>query len=295
MSERRGTGPGPDGHEVFDELAVGWALHALEPEDEVVFAAHLTGCSRCARTVAETAEVMGALAHDLPPAEPSDGLRERLRAAVEETEQVPTAPEVGAPREPAAPRPVPTGARPPADTTAATGFPAYRPPAGLPGAADDPRSPWRRVLPNALVAAAVAAILGLGTWNVVLSDARDQAVEQAAEQAGVVDALLEPGTATIAPLSSDDGQVATVVAREAQVQVVTRGLAVNDEESETYVLWGMTETAPVALGTFDVVRSQTDVRTVGSTSTGLDAYDGYAISIEPGREAPSTPTDIVAR
>ena len=36
-------------HEVFDELAVGWALHALEPEDEAVFAQHLPGCERCAR------------------------------------------------------------------------------------------------------------------------------------------------------------------------------------------------------------------------------------------------------
>ena len=26
-------------HEAFDELAVGWALHALEPEDEALFAA----------------------------------------------------------------------------------------------------------------------------------------------------------------------------------------------------------------------------------------------------------------
>ena len=75
-------------HEVFDELAVGWALHALEPEDEALFARHLPDCPRCARTVAETEEVMAAMATDLPPAEPSEDLRARLRAGVERTEQV---------------------------------------------------------------------------------------------------------------------------------------------------------------------------------------------------------------
>jgi hypothetical protein len=35
-------------HQRYDELAVGWALHALEPEDEAAFARHLSGCARCA-------------------------------------------------------------------------------------------------------------------------------------------------------------------------------------------------------------------------------------------------------
>jgi hypothetical protein len=69
-------------HQRYDELAVGWALHALEPADEAEFARHLPGCARCAEIVAETTEVMGALATDLPPVAPSEGLRERLRAAL---------------------------------------------------------------------------------------------------------------------------------------------------------------------------------------------------------------------
>ena len=297
MSDRRGVRPGSDGHEPFDELAVGWALRALEPEDEVLFSAHLPDCARCARTVAETVEVMGALAQDLPQAEPGEGLRDRLRAAVEETEQLP----VRIPEEPFPPAdstrpragtPVGTPVGTPAGASAATGFPGYRPPSVPPAGI---RPAWRRVLPNALVAAAVAAILGLGTWNVVLTDARDEAQASAAESSQVLGALLEPGTAVIAPLTGDGGQqVATVVARDAQVQVVTQGLPANDRARETYVVWGMTDTAPVALGTFDVVRSRIDVRTVGSTSTGLDAYGGYAVSLEPGRQAPSQPTDVVA-
>jgi hypothetical protein len=293
----------PGSHEPFDELAVGWALHALEPEDEAVFGAHLPQCPRCAHTVAETSEVMSALASDLPPAEPSPDLRDRLRTAVEHTEQLPPPAAAGPqdpaavpadavpPGGPAAPAPTdPPGGRRRTDRPAAPGVPAHPPSVGEAG-----RSAWRRVLPNALVAAAVAAILALGSWSVVLGSARDEAQSVAAEQAEVVDALLQPGRATITPVSATDGRsVATVVARGSQVQVVTHGLQVNDSSDSTYVVWGVQASDPVALGTFDVVSTRTDLRTVGSASTGLDDYEGYAISIEPGRQAPSEPTDVVA-
>jgi hypothetical protein len=292
-------------HETFDELAVGWALHALEPEDEALFAPHLAACPRCTRTVAETAEVMAALASDLPPAEPSEGLRDRLREAVERTEQLPppapaAGPEPGAAAVPP-PADLPAGRRrsdvpaggPTAAGRAATGFPGYVPPAVETGAGAP--TVWRRVLPNALVAAAVAAILALGTWNVVLSSARDEARTVAAEQSEVLDAVLQPGRAAIAPVTDNDGHdVATVVARDGELQVVTHGLRVNDRDDTTYVVWGVTGAGPVALGTFDVISPQTDLRAVGSASTGLDVYDTYAISIEPGRRMPAEPSAVVA-
>ena len=61
-----------------------------------------------------------------------------------------------------------------------------------------------------------------------------------------------------------------------------------------YVLWGVGDDGAEPLGTFDVERSQTELRTVGSGLTGLDDYPQYAISLEPGREAPSDPTEVVA-
>jgi hypothetical protein len=278
-------------HETYDELAVGWALHALEPEDEALFLLHLPDCARCAQTLAETSEVMAALAADLPPAEPSEELRDRLRAAVEGTEQIrrPALPAVP----PATPPPdaVPQPSRPQEERRAdgPGGSPAERPtPIRRPG--------WRGRGPQALMAAAVAVAVGLGAWNVVLSTSRQQVQETAAEQQRIVDALLAPGQATIAPLSDPGGhRVATVVARKGQIQVVTSGLGVDDEASTTYVVWGMRRGAPVPLGTFDVVRPQLDLRTVGSDRTGLDGFSGYAISLEPGRRAPSSPTHIVAR
>ena len=76
--------------------------------------------------------------------------------------------------------------------------------------------------------------------------------------------------------------------------MIISGLSVNRPETSSYVLWGMGEGDPVALGTFDVSRSQMDVRSVGSPSTDLDGFPQYGISLEPGQEAPSAPTDVVA-
>ncbi|MET0765540.1 MAG: anti-sigma factor [Blastococcus sp.] len=268
-------------HGGFDELAVGWALHALEPEDEAVFAAHLPGCARCAETVIETREAMAAMATDLPSAEPSEELRHSLRAAVADTEQV---------RRPVShvPSPAadPDGGRP--DGAGDVG-PVRRFGAG-------PEQPaWRRFLPAALVAAAFATIVGLGLWSVFLTSERNDAVATAAEQAAIVEALLEPGQAAIAPVADAEGRtVATVVARDDRMQVVADGLSTNDTSSSIYVVWGMREGVPNPIGTFDVVNDRMDLRTVGSDQTGLDDYRQFAISIEPGRQAPSVPTEVVA-
>ena len=274
-------------HETFDELAVGWALHALEPEDEAAFVRHLPDCPRCSRTVAETEEVMGAMAADLPPAEPSEGLRARLRAAVDQTEQV---------RRPAAPartgRPPGEGRHRDADTDPALRlpFPAEPPQRSLAG-----RPPVRQRALMLTLAAAVAGVVGLGVWNVTLSSDRDRAVEVAAEQSAVVEELLRPGARVMAQLSDDAGRpLATVVTRDGDLQVVSQGLAVNDDTAQTYVLWGVADGAPVPLGTFDVDRSGLDVDAVVSPPTGAGSFAQYAVSLEPGRQPPPAPSGVLA-
>jgi anti-sigma-K factor RskA len=146
------------------------------------------------------------------------------------------------------------------------------------------------------LAAALALVVGLGVWNVDLRNDRAEAQAFAARQAEVLDELNDRGIYHVAPLETSDGQaVGMVVVHDGAAKVMADGLPVNDAERETLVLWGMrSQLSPVALGTFDVVHSELDVRTVSSTSTVLDAYDGYAISLEPGRRAPSTPTDTIA-
>ncbi|MCW2682300.1 MAG: uncharacterized protein JWP33_213 [Blastococcus sp.] len=277
MTAHNGEAPTPDDHQEFDELAVGWALHALEPEDDAVFAAHLPGCARCADTVAGTTDVMAAMAADLPAAEPSEELRHRLRAAVESTEQV-APPQVPAPTAVRRPSPVPrTGG----SVRAAV-------------AAPPPRSGRGRTVSRALVAATLAAVVGLGAWNIGLNSERRDLESTLAQQSAVMDALVDPDRATLAPLGDDGQPVATVVPRAGEIEVVTHGLAANDAENTIYVVWGLRGDVPVPLGTFDVQGPQMALQTVGSGLTGREQYDEYAVSLEPGRKAPSAPTDVVA-
>jgi len=60
------------------------------------------------------------------------------------------------------------------------------------------------------------------------------------------------------------------------------------------VPWGPRGGDAVALGTIDAVGSQIGIGTVGSGATGSDGFAHYGISIEPGRQAPSAPTEVVA-
>ncbi len=60
------------------ELAVGWALHALERVEESLFAAHTSDCPVCATTSAQTEEVGAMLGLSVPEAIPSAELEQRI-------------------------------------------------------------------------------------------------------------------------------------------------------------------------------------------------------------------------
>lgn len=262
--------PGPGHGEASEELAVGWALHALEPEDADVFARHLEVCARCRQVVEETTEVMAVLAGATPSAEPPPALGERLRAEVARTPQ----------DAPAAP--------------AAHGRPTGRPvaaPAPAPAALPVPRRRWTAVL----VAAAVAAVVGLGGWTAVLTGDRNEARDTAAAEAAMLEDLLRPGPATVVPVADDDGRtVATLLARDDGVQVVSHALEPNDRDAEVYVLWGLEQGTPKALGAFDVTGPGLQLSTL--EAEGADDFPTYGLTVEPGRSMPEAPTtDVIAR
>ncbi|MGH3905308.1 MAG: hypothetical protein ACRDTE_14120 [Pseudonocardiaceae bacterium] len=62
------------------EMAVGLALHALEPDEEILVAAHLPDCAECARIVAETEQVGTTLGLSIPEMTPSPELEQRILA-----------------------------------------------------------------------------------------------------------------------------------------------------------------------------------------------------------------------
>ncbi len=83
------------------ELAVGWALHALEPADEFPVAAHMPDCPICTSTAAETEEVGATLGLSVPQAIPSTELEQRVLSVTAASWKAPvlaSAPSTGPPR-----------------------------------------------------------------------------------------------------------------------------------------------------------------------------------------------------
>src|SRR5829696_1801103 len=93
-------------HSEFEELAAGYLLGALEPDDEHDFQRHLGGCATCEANVRELEAVVGELAYAVPPVDPPDTLWAGIRREIQ-----PEAAPRGATQRPA--RPARTGRRGP--------------------------------------------------------------------------------------------------------------------------------------------------------------------------------------
>ena len=65
----------------YRELAVGWALHALEPAEGSLVTGHLAGCPTCASIAAETKEVGAMLALSVLQTIPRIELEQRILSA----------------------------------------------------------------------------------------------------------------------------------------------------------------------------------------------------------------------
>jgi anti-sigma-K factor RskA len=66
-------------HADYEQLAAGFALGALEPDDEQVFQRHLEGCPTCRASLREHDELVASLAYAAPVAEPPAALRAAIR------------------------------------------------------------------------------------------------------------------------------------------------------------------------------------------------------------------------
>jgi anti-sigma-K factor RskA len=61
-------------HSEYEQLAAGYVLGALEPDDEHVFQRHLGGCPECEANVRDLEQVVGTLAYAAPPVDPHETL-----------------------------------------------------------------------------------------------------------------------------------------------------------------------------------------------------------------------------
>ena len=226
----------PDDHERFEELAVGHALSALEPEDEQVFREHLAACTRCQRDVA--------------------GARRRRSRCWPMSADPVEPPRVGArghPRRHAA------GPAAQAARRRAVARPRRQPdrvqPASARRAASAPR-PGRAARAGRWVGAAAAAaalVLSLGAWNLVLRSDRDAARQYGDRLAAAVRDLAEPGQQERRPAPARTAASwPSPSCRTATSASCVDGLAA-ERQRTSYVLWAQDASGAVRpVGAFDV-------------------------------------------
>ncbi len=166
----------------MEDQAVAFALHALEPDEELAMRTHLLGCRSCRDTVRETEVVAAALASSVEQADPPPRLRDNILATAAATPQLHPGRHPSPPPNLIAIPPVPVPVR------------VAEPPRVLDARR---RAPSRRRL--ALVAAAAVVAIGVGglaTYTVQVQQQRDALAHQAQALAGIVTQLDQPGTAT---------------------------------------------------------------------------------------------------
>ena len=280
MSPRHGY----DEHGEWDALAVAYALSALEPDEEARFVPHLATCPQCAETVREATRTVGDLAYAVPDEEPPPALKQRLMMAVAQAPREAVSPPRSEPdaqqgglglhvphtQPPSQPPPVPPVATAGRDLGGQTVVP-LRPPRR-----------WQRI---AAAAAAVAAIAGLGVWNVMLRADQGRLRDNVA-------ACQAPGR--VADLGAGGTRVGTLVVRPGCTEMINRSIPANGTQ-HTYWLWGMPASGdPVPLGGFDVRSDQSSVSTIQSDRPGLNEFPRFAVSEEPAGTTPTKPTRVIA-
>lgn len=257
-------------HRVADcphrDLAVGWALHALEPAEESLVAAHMPECPTCTRTVAETEHVCATLGLSVPEVIPSAELEQRVLAVtIDREEAAPVVP---------LPPPPPPPTQPARHITE-----SWRSRTGLLAAA------------AALVLVAAVGVLGIRV--VQLSDERNQAASQVTAISEAVQKAADPAAVRVPLVTEDGGAVGMVLASPDGVAVVDTRLPGNRVADEIYVLWGLSDQPPTPLTAFDVAPDVPGLHAVPSAK-GTGNFTGYAVSLEPGRRTPAAPTNVLA-
>lgn len=245
-----------------EELAVGWAMHSLEPDEEALVRDHLPTCTTCQRTVQATQEVLAGIGGAVRQEQPPPRLRARL---MEQIEHIPQ--EVPAQHTPRHAAPIPL------------------------------RPQHRRRTGRVLLAAAAALVVlaGGGYLGVRVNQLSSEvtAAQTRTDELNKALSLAADPTTNRAVLRTGSGdEVAVVLSNPTSGAVMPMNLKPNDT-GHVYVVWGASTKAPVPLAVFDVRAGSTDPQLL-AWSADAHKHTTFAVSLEPGRQAPPKPSEVLA-
>ncbi|MDX6285362.1 MAG: hypothetical protein QOG53_847 [Frankiales bacterium] len=254
------TGPAPwtdPGHGSWEELAVGQALGALEPEDEEAFLLHLRGCAPCERLLVDVEVGASELAYAPAQIGTPDKLRRKVASIVG------------------------------ADSR----------PAMLPGAVRQPRrtvrltrpATWGR--PWVAFTIGVVVIVGLSLWNLVLQSDSSTKQNELAQLRTVARCAAEPACLQVKLVSNKGAPNGLVQVRGDRATVVLYNVAPN-ERSTLFYLWQkpVAGTPAIAVGAFNV--SCHDVCVIEQKMPlplSLSVTKQFIVTLEVAKPAPSLP------
>lgn len=264
-----------DDHSRWEELAVGHALSALEPEDEELFVRHLQRCEHCADTVAEAHQTMAELAGGVEAVEPPESLRTSILARASEGQL---------------------------GEGTSTGDGPVRFPAGELEAkrrqreGRHARARERGVrMPWYAAAAVIAVVLVLAAGN-VLQLLQNGAQRTDLDQARQVVTCVERKDCRAVPIRATGNASVPVTAlvQGGRVRLLVDGLRPNDADRSMYVLWQKSGGTLRAVGAFDVTESGVSVIDAGRLGSSLADTALLAVSQERGDRIPAKPSKPIA-
>lgn len=262
---------GSSAHDTWAELAVGYALNALEPDDEALYVNHDRGCGTCAQLVIDTRAVMGEMAYAAEPVSPPPAVWTAIQSALNTSDRPPLPASARSVAEEGGPsRPVDR------DATVVALADRRRP---MPG--------WARWVASGAVAAVLVTVALLGA--VVLNLRGENATQH--RQLDAVASCLEVADCQPVAMGGSGDARAVALVRDGQVRLLVDRLPRNNRAREVYVLWalrGTSEAVPVT--TFDVSTSGRQLIAAHPLPADLSSTTAFAVTRETGRQAPPAPT-----
>jgi anti-sigma-K factor RskA len=251
-------------HTAFEELAAGYALHALEPAEEQTFVDHLASCANCERALGRHERVTARLADLSEADQPPAALWATIQASL-------------GPAAPSGDRPALRPVRPVGEGSHDTPAPA----SSRLSLAHRLRSPIA-----AVAAALLAAAIGIGTWQAV-----DRPARSGPDVAALTSSCRNESGCDVVTMTPGSHERVVLLVRGQRARMVTPGLA-HLSGDQTYVLWQLSRNGrPIGVSAFSAAHKA--ARTV-SLRIPVAKTAKFAVSREHGDTIPSHPTKVIA-